>query len=84
MFLSPGTKGGGRRKDQILEVIGESHREKAGDQKSGPLAERHSQTQTSLQRGSWGNEYPDARVQPQWIQGIRSGDGVGEDQETTA
>ena len=25
-----------------------------------------------------------AGVQPQWIQGIRSGDGVGEDQETTA
>ena len=24
-----------------------------------------------------------ARVQPWWIQGIRSGDGVGEDQETT-
>ena len=23
-------------------------------------------------------------VQPQWIQGIRSGDGIGEDQETTA
>jgi len=28
--------------------------------------------------------YPGAGVQPQWIQGIRSGDGVGEDQETTA
>ena len=27
---------------------------------------------------------PPARVQPRWIQGIRSGDGVGEDQETTA
>ena len=27
---------------------------------------------------------PLARVQPRWIQGIRSGDGVGEDQETTA
>ena len=27
---------------------------------------------------------PPARVQPQLIQGIRSGDGVGEDQETTA
>ena len=25
-----------------------------------------------------------AGVQPRWIQGIRSGDGVGEDQETTA
>ena len=25
-----------------------------------------------------------AGVQPGWIQGIRSGDGVGEDQETTA
>ena len=25
-----------------------------------------------------------AGVQPWWIQGIRSGDGVGEDQETTA
>ena len=25
-----------------------------------------------------------AGVQPLWIQGIRSGDGVGEDQETTA
>ena len=25
-----------------------------------------------------------AGVQPQWIQGIRGGDGVGEDQETTA
>ena len=25
-----------------------------------------------------------AGVQPQWIQGIRSGDGVGEDQETIA
>ena len=24
----------------------------------------------------------DAGVQPRWIQGIRSGDGVGEDQET--
>ena len=27
---------------------------------------------------------PTAGVQPRWIQGIRSGDGVGEDQETTA
>ena len=27
---------------------------------------------------------PSAGVQPRWIQGIRSGDGVGEDQETTA
>ena len=26
----------------------------------------------------------DVGVQPRWIQGIRSGDGVGEDQETTA
>ena len=25
-----------------------------------------------------------AGVQPRWIQGIRSGDGVGEDQETIA
>ena len=25
-----------------------------------------------------------AGVQPRWIQGIRSGDGVGEDEETTA
>ena len=25
-----------------------------------------------------------AGVQPRWIQGIRSGDGIGEDQETTA
>ena len=25
-----------------------------------------------------------AGVQPRWIKGIRSGDGVGEDQETTA
>ena len=25
-----------------------------------------------------------ARVQPRWIQGIQSGDGVGKDQETTA
>ena len=25
-----------------------------------------------------------AGVQPRWVQGIRSGDGVGEDQETTA
>ena len=25
-----------------------------------------------------------AGVQPRWIQGIQSGDGVGEDQETTA
>ena len=25
-----------------------------------------------------------ARVQPGWIQGIRSGDGIGEDQETIA
>ena len=25
-----------------------------------------------------------AGVQPRWIQGIRSGDGVGEEQETTA
>jgi len=30
------------------------------------------------------NEDISAGVQPQWIQGIRSGDGVGEDQETTA
>ena len=29
-------------------------------------------------------QWPSAGVQPQWIQGIRSGDGVGEDQETTA
>ena len=28
--------------------------------------------------------YTCARVQPQWIQGIRSRDGVGEDQETIA
>ena len=26
----------------------------------------------------------DAGAQPRWIQGIRSGDGVSEDQETTA
>lgn len=64
MFLSPGTKGGGRRKDQILEVVGGSHGEKAGDQKSGPLAGRQSQTQTTLQRGSWGNQYPDFMVLP--------------------
>ena len=30
------------------------------------------------------NMLSSARVQPRWIQGIRSGDGVGEDQETTA
>lgn len=64
MFLSSGTKGGGRRKDQILEVIGESHGEKAADQKSGPLAERQSQTQTTLGRGSWGNQRPDFMVLP--------------------
>ena len=29
-------------------------------------------------------EWRAARVQPRGIQGIRSGDGVGEDQETTA
>ena len=29
-------------------------------------------------------QYSCARVQPRWIQGIRSGDGVGEDQETIA
>ena len=28
--------------------------------------------------------YCSAGVQPRWIQGIRSGDGIGEDQETTA
>lgn len=64
MFLSPGTKGGGRRKGQILEVIGESHGEKARDQKLGPLAERQSQTQTTLKRGSWGNQHPDFMVLP--------------------
>ena len=44
VLLSPGPKGRGRRKYQILEVGGGSHGEKAGDQKLGPLAERHSQT----------------------------------------
>ena len=29
-------------------------------------------------------EWVTAGVQPRWIQGIRSGDGVGEDQETIA
>ena len=29
-------------------------------------------------------EWVAAGVQPRWTQGIRSGDGVGEDQETTA
>ena len=28
--------------------------------------------------------FQSAGVQPRWIQGIRSGDGVGEDQETIA
>ena len=28
--------------------------------------------------------FQSAGVQPQWIQGIRSGDGIGEDQETIA
>ena len=28
--------------------------------------------------------FSSARVQPRWIQGVRSGDGVGEDQETIA
>ena len=31
-----------------------------------------------------GSGWSRAGVQPRWIQGIRSGDGVGEDQETTA
>ena len=30
------------------------------------------------------HKWPHAGVQPRWIQGIRSGDGVSEDQETTA
>ena len=34
--------------------------------------------------GKQDGKYYTAGVQPRWIQGIRSGDGIGEDQETTA
>ena len=40
--------------------------------------------ETKVLHAAWPEKVKIAGVQPRWIQGIRSGDGVGEDQETTA